>query len=194
MSFSCFLGSPSRAFSVLTHEAIINSAWVDAIRTSLLRRFPNATPEYLKAARASVCGGCTIQGLGYYRFGSRYFSVLVHYVRTGEFNSALLRASRDINEYAFALEALAHYAADNEGHRIAVNRAAPLLCPNLRRKFGDQVTHDNDHASHLKTEFASDVLPIAKGHYAPDAYHEHVGFEVSQDLLERAFEETYTLK
>src|ERR1700722_7361555 len=185
--------APAQGYSVLTHEAIIDSAWDDGIKPSLLKRFPDATPDELKAAHAYAYGGCTIQDMGYYPFGSKFFSDLVHYVRTGDFIIALLRDSRDINEYAFALGALAHYSADNYGHRIAVNRSVPLLYPKLRRKYGDQVTYDEDHASHLKTEFGFDVLQIAKGHYAPNAYHDYIGFEVSHELLARAFQETYSL-
>jgi hypothetical protein len=184
---------PAEAYSVLTHEAIIDSAWDDAIQPSLRKRFPNATADELKVAHAFAYGGCTIQDMGYYPFGSKLFSNLVHYVRTGDFIAALLHDSQDLNEYAFALGALAHYAADNYGHRIAVNQAVPLLYPKLRRKYGDHVTYDDDHVSHLKTEFGFDVLQIAKGHYAPDAYHDYIGFEVSRDLLARAFEETYSL-
>jgi len=185
---------PAQAYSVLTHEAIIDSAWDDAIQPSLLKRFPNATPDELKAAHAFAYGGCAIQDMGYYPFGSKLFSNLVHYVRTGDFILALLRDSQDVNEYAFALGALAHYAADNYGHRIAVNRAVPLLYPKLRRKYGDKVTYDDDHTSHLKTEFGFDVLQIAKGHYAPNAYHDYIGFEVSHELLAKAFQETYSLE
>jgi hypothetical protein len=123
---------PSEAYSVLTHEAIIGSAWEDAIWPSLQRRFLNATPEDLKIAHAFAYGGCTIQDLGYYPYGSRFFSDLVHYIRSGDFMEALLRDSRDINKYAFALGALAHYAADNNGHRMAVNRAVAILYPGLR--------------------------------------------------------------
>jgi hypothetical protein len=185
--------NPSRAYSVLTHEAIIDSAWEEAIKPSLLKRFPKTTPEELKVAHAFAYGGCTIQDLGYYPFGNKFFSDLVHYVRTGDFITALLKDSSDVNEYAFALGALAHYAADNNGHRIAVNRTVPILYPKLRRKYGDQVTYDEDRSSHLKTEFAFDVLQVAKGHYAPDAYRDYIGFEVSHDLLSRAFEETYSV-
>ena len=129
------LSWPARcaAYSVLAHEAIIDSAWEDAIRPSLQRRFLNATPEDLKIAHAFAYGGCTIQDLGYYPFGSSFFSDLVHYIRSGDFMEALLRDSRDINKYAFALGALAHYAADNNGLRMAVNRAVAILYPGLRR-------------------------------------------------------------
>src|SRR5581483_6955041 len=98
-------------------------------------------------------GGAVIQDMGYYPFGSKFFSDLVHYVRSGDFISALLRDSHDLDEYAFALGALAHYAADNEGHSIATNKVVPLLYPKLERKYGDTVTYDQDPGSHLKTEF-----------------------------------------
>lgn len=185
---------PSQAYSVLTHEAIVDSAWDEAIRPLLLKRFPNSTTEELATAHGYAYGGCAIQDLGYYPFGSKFFSDLVHYVRTGDFIEALLRDSQDLNEFAFALGALAHYAADNNGHRIAVNRAVGLLYPKLKRKYGDQVTYAENPAAHLKTEFGFDVLQIAKGHYAPDAYRKYIGFQVSQPLLERAFEETYSLE
>jgi hypothetical protein len=183
----------SHAYSVLTHEAIVDSAWDDAIRPTILKRFPNATPEDLKKAHAFAYGGCAIQDVGYYPFGNKFFSDLVHYVRTGDFIEALLRDSSNIDEYAFALGALAHYAADNDGHRMAVNLSVPILYPKLGRKYGREVTYDEDPAAHLKTEFAFDVLQVAKGHYAPDAYHDYIGFAVSQSLLERAFKETYSL-
>jgi hypothetical protein len=187
-------GAPSSgAYSVLTHEAIVDAAWVDAIRPTLLKRFPDATPAELKEAHAYAYGGCAIQDVGYYPFGSKFFSDLVHYVRTGDFIEALLRDSTNIDEYAFALGALAHDAADNDGHRMAVNRAVPILYPKLGRKYGAEVTYDEDPAAHLKTEFSFDVLQVAKGHYAPDAYHDYIGFEVSEALLERAFQETYSL-
>ena len=182
------------AYAVLTHEAVVDSAWDDVIKPTLLERFPNATQEQLKLAHAYAYGGCAIQDIGYYPFGSKFFSDLVHYVRSGDFVRALIRDSSDINEYAFALGALAHYAADNDGHRVAVNRAVPVLYPRLGRKYGPVVTYDQNPAAHLKTEFAFDVLQVAKGHYAPDAYHDHIGFEVSRSLLERAFRETYSLE
>jgi hypothetical protein len=187
-------GDALQAFSVLTHEAIIDSAWKDSIRPLLLQRFPNATKEELKEAHAYAYGGSIIQDMGYYPFGSHLFSDLVHYVRTGDFVEALIRDSENINDYAFALGALAHYAADNNGHRIAVNRSVPILYPKLRRKFGDVITYDENPAAHLKTEFGFDVLQVAKGHYAPDAYHDYIGFKVAQPLLEKAFEETYSIK
>jgi hypothetical protein len=181
-------------YSVLTHEAIIDSAWDDAIKPLLLKRFPASTPDELKTAHSYAYGGCVIQDLGYYPFGSHFFSDLVHYVRTGDFVQALIRDSQDLNEYAFALGALAHYAADNEGHRIAVNRSVPMLYPKLRAKYGDTITYDQNPSAHLKTEFGFDVLEVAKGRYAPDAYRDFIGFQVSKPLLDKAFQETYSVE
>src|SRR6201988_4774119 len=131
--------------------------------------------------------------MGYSPLGRPLFSDLVDYVRTGDFVDALIRDSKDINDYGFAVGALAHYAADNNGHRIAVNRAVPILYPKLRKKFGDVVTYDENPAAHLKTEFGFDVLQVAKGRYAPDAYHDFIGFEVADSLLQRAFWDTYCI-
>src|SRR5882672_12450872 len=108
------------AYSVLTHEAVIDAAWDRFIQPMLLQRFPGSTPEDLRKAHAFAYGGCIIQDLGYYPFGNKLFSDLVHYVRSGDFVNALIHEAQDVNEYAFALGALAHYAGDNSGHSIAV--------------------------------------------------------------------------
>jgi len=105
----------------------------------------------------------------------------------------LLRDSKDLDGYAFALGSLAHYAADNDGHRIGINRAVPILYPKLKRKYGDSVTYEKDPLAHVKTEFGFDVLEVAQGRFAPDAYHDFIGFGVSAPLLEQAFQETYGL-
>jgi len=178
-------------YSVLTHEAIVDSLWDTSIQKMLLKRFPAATPEELEKAHAYAYGGCILQDMGYYPFSSHLFSDLTHYVRSGDFIVALIRESQDINEYAFALGALAHYAADNNGHRIATNLAVPLLYPKLRKKFGKEVTYWDDPLSHLRTEFSFDVLQVAQGRYAPEKYHDFIGFEVSKPVLERAFLDTY---
>jgi hypothetical protein len=190
------LGFPpqARSYSVLTHETIIDVLWLGSIRPVLLKRFPQATEAQIKEAHAYAYGGCIIQDLGYYPFGSHFFSDLVHYVRSADFLQALLDESRDLDEYAFALGAVAHYGADMEGHSMAVNRSVPLLYPKLRKQFGDEVTYADNPSAHLKTEFGFDVLQVARGHYAPTAYHDFIGFEVSKDLLDRAFQKTYGLK
>jgi len=179
------------AYSVLTHEAIIDSTWDSAIKPLLLKRFPGATADELTKAHAFAYGGCIIQDLGYYPFGSKFFSDLTHYVRSGDFILNLMRESQDLDEYAFALGALSHYAADNNGHSLAVNRAVPLFYPKLGRRFGKTVTYADDPLSHGKTEFAFDVFQAAKGRYASAAYKDFIGFEVAKPLLERAFLDTY---
>ena len=184
---------PASSYSVLAHEAIIDTVWLHSIRPAVLQRFPQSTDEQLREAHAYAYGGCIIQDLGYYPFGSHFFSDLLHYVRSAEFVEALLDESTDIKEYAFALGGVAHYGADVAGHSIAVNKAVPILYPKLRKKFGSEVTYADSPAAHLKTEFGFDVLQVARGHYAPQAYHEFIGFAVSKDLLDRAFQKTYGL-
>lgn len=190
-----FLACPSEsaAYAVLAHEAVVDSVWADNIRPLLLKRFPDATKEDLKEAHGYAYGGAIIQDMGYYPHGSFFFSDLTHYVRSGDFVVALLRDSKDLDGYAFALGALAHYAADNIGHPIGVNRAVPLLYPKLKKKYGDTVTYEDDPLAHVKTEFGFDVLEVARGRYAPDSYHDFIGFGVSVPLLEQAFQETYGL-
>jgi hypothetical protein len=182
---------PTPGYSVLTHEAIIDVMWDTNLRPLLLKRFPNAASDELLKAHAYAYGGAIIQDMGYYPSGSKFFSDLTHYFRSGDFILALLRDASDLNEYAFALGALAHYAADNEGHSLATNLAVPMLYPRLRKKYGDVVTYEDNPLAHIKTEFAFDVLQVAKGRYASDAYHNFVGFEVALPLLEKAFHETY---
>ena len=195
LALALFLGWPSEAaaYAVLAHEAIIDSAWNTNMRPLLLKRFPDATEEQLKEAHGYAYGGAIIQDMGYYPHGSFFFSDLTHYVRSGDFVLALLRDSKDLDGYAFALGALAHYAADNDGHPGGTNRAVPLLYPKLKKKYGDLVTYEDDKLAHVKTEFGFDVLEIAQGRYAPDNYHDFIGFGVSVPLLEQAFQETYGL-
>ena len=181
------------AYSVLSHEAVIDSAWDADIRPLLLKRFPNATAEQLKEAHGYAYGGAIIQDMGYYPHGSFFFSDLTHYVRSGDFVLALLRDAKDLDGYAFALGALAHYVADIDGHPIGTNRAVPILYPKLKRKYGDSVTYEQDKLAHVKTEFGFDILEVARGRYAPDSYHDFIGFGVSTALLEQAFQETYSL-
>src|SRR5260221_2869997 len=195
LALALLLGWPGEAaaYAVLSHEAIIDSAWDTSIRPVLLKRFPDATAEQLKEAHGYAYGGAIIQDMGYYPHGSFFFSDLAHYVRSGDFILALLRDSKDLNGYAFALGALAHYAADNDGHPIGTNRAVPLLYPRLKKKYGDSVTYEQDKLAHTKTEFGFDVLEVARERFAPDSYHDFIGFEVAQGLLERAFQKTYGL-
>ena len=192
--FLCAWPRSIAAYSVLSHEAIIDAVWKTDILPLLRKRFPMATPDELRKAHAYAYGGAIIQDLGYYPYGSKFFSDLTHYVRCGDFIQALLRDGHDLYDYAFALGALAHYAADNEGHKLAVNLAVPLFYPKLKKKYGDAVVYEQDPAAHLKTEFGFDVVEVAQERFAPDAYRDFIGFEVAQPLLERAFREAYGLE
>ena len=184
----------AHAYAVLSHEAIIDAAWEAHIKPLLLKKFPQATEEDLSSAQAFAYGGAIIQDMGYYPYGSPFFSDLTHYIRSGDFIQALLRDAKDLNEYAFAVGALSHYAADIDGHRLGINRAVPILYPGLRKKFGDSVSFGDSRLAHVKTEFGFDVLEIARERYAPDSYHDFIGFEVSRPVLEQAFRETYGLE
>ena len=181
------------AYSVLTHEEIIDLLWDQQIKPLLLARFPNATPDELKTAHAYAYGGSVIQDIGYYPFGNEVFSDLAHYVRTGDFVQALINDSQNINDYAFALGALSHYVSDINGHPY-INLSVGIDYPELAREYGPAVPYDVDHKAHIRTEFGFDVLQVAKGRYAPEDYHNFIGFEVATPLLERAFYETYGLQ
>jgi len=65
--------SPLRAYSVLSHEALIDAAWKSFIVPLLLSRYPNMTPAQLREAHAYAYGGCVIQDMGYYPLGNKYF-------------------------------------------------------------------------------------------------------------------------
>ncbi len=185
--------SLGNGYSVLTHEQLVDLLWQDKIRPLLLKRFPNATEDDLKKAHAYAYGGSVMHDMGYYPFGSKYFSDLVHYMRTGDFVEALLRDSSDLNEYAFALGALSHYAADNCGHPT-INRVVAIEFPHLKKKYGNEVTYADDRKAHIQTEFGFDMVQVAKNRYTSDHYHDFIGFEISKPLMERAFFETYNLK
>ena len=188
-----FCSSNSFAYSVLTHEEIIDLLWTDEIQPLLLQRYPGLTDDQLKDAHAYAYGGAVIQDLGYYPFGNKEFSDLTHYVRSGDFVREMLRASDDVNEYAFALGALAHYTSDITGHP-AVNESVSLEYPKLRAKYGQSVTYAEDKTAHLKTEFGFDMVQVAKNRYASQQYHDFIGFKVSEPLLERTFPVIYGIQ
>jgi hypothetical protein len=182
------------AYSVLAHEANVDALWDSRIRPLLVRRFPQSTRDELAHARAFAYGGAVIQDLGYFPFGSHVFSDLVHYVRTGDFVESLIREAHDVNEYAFALGALAHYASDNVGHPEAVNRAVALMYPKLRARYGSSVTYADSPATHVLVEFSFDVVQAAGGAFVSDMYQSVIGFEVAKAVLDRAFLATYGLE
>src|ERR1700721_4255068 len=183
--------SHSSAYSVLTHEELIDLAWNDSIRPFLLARFPGATEEQLREAHAYAYGGSAIQDMGYYPFGKQFFSNLTHYVRSGDFIAWLFRNSRTIDEYAFAIGALSHYMGDSLGHSEVINPATAVEFPKLERKFGQAVTYDQSPHGHIRTEFAFDVEELGNADFAPPAYLRFIGFNVPRKFLEQAFINTY---
>src|SRR5437763_4283456 len=194
VSLALLMASPSDAYSVLSHEAIVDALWDVNFKAVLLARFPNATPEELKEAHGYAYGGAIIQDLGYYPHSNARFSDLTHYVRTGDFIAALIAESQNLNEFAFALGALSHYVSDIDGHGLATNVGEGMLYPKLKRKFGDVITYEDNPVGHLKTESGFDVLEVAKGNFAPQAYHDFIGFNVATPVLDRAFRDTYGLE
>ena len=179
---------------MLTHEAIVDSSWDTGIKPLLLARYPNSSEDELREAKSYAYGGCVIQDLGYYPFGSHLFTDLLHYVRSGDFVQNMLRDAQSEDEYAFALGAVAHFFADSIGHPIGINPSVPLAYPKLRRKFGNNVTYEEGKKEHVLVEFAFDVTQAAASAYASDTYHDFIGFQVAKPLLERAFQETYGLQ
>ena len=192
ISFFClpFFGN---SFGVLTHEAIIDAAWEKSILPLLKSKYPASTEEALKDAHAYAYGGAVAPDMGFYPFGSKLFTNLVHYVRSGDMVNALLKNANNLNEYAFALGFLSHYNADNHGHPLATNRSVPLVYPKLQKKFGNKITYAQDKISHMRMEFGFDVLQVTKGNYASLEYQGFIGFKVDTSILARAFMETYGL-
>lgn len=184
---------PCKAYSVLTHEAIIDANWDKILLPLLKEKFPGSSADALKEAHAYAYGGAVVPDMGYYPFGSKLFTNLIHYVRSGDFIEALFNDARNINEFAFAAGVLCHYYADIYGHKLGINVSVPLIYPKMRKKYGDTVTFAENHISHVRTEFSFDVLQTARGNYASIAYHDFIGFQIAQSLLQRAFMETYGL-
>jgi hypothetical protein len=181
------------AYSVLTHQAIIDLSWKDAIRPLLLSRYPRTKESALQEAHAYAYGGCAIQDAGYYPFSRQFFSDLTHYVRTGDFVESLLRNARNVNEYAFALGALSHYVGDSVGHADAISPATAVEYPKLAEKYGRVVTFEDAPRQYVATEFSFDVDELSRRRFAPIEYQGFVGLRVPRRLLEQAFFETYGL-
>jgi hypothetical protein len=182
---------PAKSFSILAHEAIIDAEWDLTLKPLLLKRYPNTTPQGLIKAHSYVYGGSLVADLGYMPGGDAHFTDLLHYVRSGDFIINLLNEAQSLDEYAFALGALSHYIADKYGHSMATNVTVPRLYPELKRKFGNVVTYEDDHTSHSRMEFAYDAVQVGRSNYASVAYHDFIGFNIALPPLERAFLKTY---
>ena len=181
------------AYSLLTHEQLIDLTWTDSIVPLLLSRYPTLTTAELDQARAYAYGGCVIQDIGYYPFGDVSFSNLAHYVRSGDFVVNLFRNAGNANELAFAVGALSHYVGDAEGHSLATNRAVPVEFPKLGKKYGTTVSYAEGKHEHVQTEFAFDINEIAHHRMAPFRYLKHIGLAVPWRQLALAYYQTYGL-
>jgi hypothetical protein len=185
---------PSTAFALLSHEAIIDATWEKTIKPLLKNKYPSVTEEQLKEAHAYLYGGSLIPDIGYYPFGSKLFTHLLHYVRSGDFINTVLTEAQNVNEYAFGLGLLCHYNADKYGHAEGTNLAVPVLFPKAKDKCGDTIVYECDRTKHIRTEFGFDVLQTAKGNYESKAKHDFIGFKMSEPVLERAFLKTYGIE
>ena len=181
----------TQAYSVQTHQELVDLAWTDSIRPLLLAKFPGATEEQLREAHAYAYGGSAVQDMGYYPFGKQFFSNLTHYVRSGDFVAWLLSNAHSLDEYAFAVGALSHYVGDSIGHSEAINPATGIEFPKLAHAFGPSVTYDESPHSHIRTEFAFDIAELSDGDFPSAAYMRYIGFSVPRKFLEEAFLETY---
>jgi len=186
--------TPAAAYSVLTHQAVIDSTWEKCLVPLLHQHYPGATPEQMDEAKSYAYGGAIIQDMGYYPLGAEFFTDLTHYARSGDFVRNLLAAAHNRNEYAFALGALSHYVADNIGHPEGTNRIMPTIYPQLRAKYGDNIAYEKAPHRHTELEFSFDVVQVAAGRYRTQQYHKFIGFRVSKPVLERAFQQTYGLE
>jgi len=186
-----FLSPNARAYSVFTHEELIDLAWNNSIRPLLLAKFPGATEDQLREAHAYAYGGSVVQDMGYYPFGKQFFSNLTHYVRSGDFVAWLLSHARSLDEYAFAIGALSHYVGDSIGHSEAINPATAVEFPKLADRFGSSVTYDESPHGHIRTEFAFDIAELSDGDFPSASYLRHIGFKVPRKFLEEAFQQTY---
>ena len=188
-----FWPGKSLGYSVLSHEAVVDASWAKTIKPLLLQKYPEATPEELLDAHAYAYGGAITPDIGYFPLGSKLFTNLLHYVRSGDFVTSLIEEAHTVQEYAFALGVLCHYNADKFGHPLGVNPSAPLVYPKVYARLGSYVTYEQDPLSHVRTEFGFDVLQTGRGNYAPEAYHDFIGFKIASDVLGRAFKKTYGL-
>ena len=192
--FALLPAKPAGAYSLLTHEQLIDLTWQSSIVPLLLSRYPTLTPAEIEHARAYAYGGCVIQDIGYYPFGDKFFSDLTHYVRSGDFVVNLFRNAGNADELAFAIGALSHYIGDSVGHANATNLAVPIEFPRLAAKYGKSVNYAEGEHQHVQTEFAFDIDGIAHGRFAPVHYVRQVGLEVPLKQLSLAFYQTYGLR
>lgn len=193
LALAFFVPRQAAAYSLLTHEQLIDLAWQHSIVPLLLSHYPGLSAAQLNEARAYAYGGCVIQDIGYYPFGDPSFSDLTHYVRSGDFVINLFRNAHSADELAFAVGALSHYIGDSVGHSIATNRAVPIEFPKLAAEYGPVVSYAEGRHQHVQTEFAFDIDQIAHHRLAPLHFLRHIGLKVPLRQLALAYYQTYGL-
>ncbi|MBS1585984.1 MAG: zinc dependent phospholipase C family protein [Bacteroidetes bacterium] len=183
-----------RAYSILTHESVIDAVWDKDILPLLKHKYPAATPQQLKDARAYAYGGVAAPDMGYNLRGSKLFTDLIHYVRSGDLVTTMLEEADSLNEYAFALGFLAHYYADVFGHSIGINQSIPVIFPKLKKRYGDTVIYSQNRVAHARAELSFDMVRMVRSNYRVQNFHDYVGFKISEQVLKRAFLKTYGLR
>ncbi len=202
MKKSCFIiilfltcyCTPSIAFALLSHQAVIDETWKESILPLLKLKYPDANEKELNDAYAYLYGGALMPDIGYSPMGSILFTNLVHYVRSGDFIENVIHDAENINEYAFGIGLLCHYQADRFGHSLGTNLAVPILYPDLKKKYGESVAFEKCCSQHTRVEFGFDVIQTANGNYDLDAKRKFVSFKVSEPVLRKAFLKTYGLE
>ena len=179
---------------MLAHESAIDAAWDRELRPLLLQRFPRSTPDELERARSFAYGGSVIQDLGYYPFGNKFFSNLLHYARTGDFVESLMRNAQTVDELAFALGALAHYANDIAGHPLAVNRRCRWRFPSCARSSATTSPTCRRPSSTSSSSSRSTWRRPRAGATRSRSTASLLDFQVATALLDRAFRDTYGLE
>ena len=180
----------AEAYSLLTHEELVDLTWQNSIVPLLLARYPGLTAAQLDEARAFAYGGCVIQDIGYYPFGDLTYSNLTHYVRTGDFVVNLFRNAQNADELAFAVGALSHYIGDTVGHAEAPTSPSPSSFQNSA-PIRPVVNYAEGRHQHVQTEFAFDIDEVAHHRTAPIHYLRHIGLQVPVRQLAVAYYQTY---
>jgi hypothetical protein len=192
------------AYSILTHEQLIDLLWSSDILPMLHTRFPDARPEDLRLARKYAYGGALLADAGYYPKGEPYTANLTHYVLAGDFVTNLFRNATDVYELAFAVGALTHYVGDTIGHSTATNPSVAIAFPNLVKPGGTQigtdglpeaiVTYEDGEAQYKQVEVGFDINSLNHKRFIPKKIMDRIGFDVPLQQFTYAFYQTYGLQ
>ena len=185
-------GGDARAYSLLTHEQLIDLTWQDSIVPLLLSRYPNLTPAQLDEARAYAYGGCVIQDIGYYPFGDAVF-LQPHplHALAAILSSTSSAMQRMPTSWPSPSARSPTTSATPSATPQATNRAVPVEFPKLGAQYGPVVNYAEGQHQHVQTEFAFDIDQIAHHRLAPLHYLRHIGLRVPVQQLSDSFYQTY---